>query len=181
MTLDTIAARPVARINGVALNAPGETLSPEALRQRACTELLRQAAQCAGLLDASDAAFTDGVTSEAASAAIEALLEQNLNVPEPSEEACRRYYAAHQCATRDDLAYWSGLPKRDCRDPDEAPVDDGPVPRRELPMFDELLLGWRDRSPTVPAKLAKQVHPGGGMIRAVTVIDGVVTASSSGG
>ena len=43
------------RINGVALHAPGEALSAEELRQRACTELLRQAAQAAGLLAASDA------------------------------------------------------------------------------------------------------------------------------
>ena len=48
-------------------------------------------------------------------------------------------------------------------------------------MFDELLLGWRDRSPTVPPKLAKQVHPGGGMIRAVTVEDGVASALLAGG
>jgi peptidyl-prolyl cis-trans isomerase C len=100
MTLDTIASSPVARVNGVALNAPGEVLSPEALRQRACAELLRQAAQAAGLLAASDTAFTDGATSEAASAAIEALLEQNLNVPEPSEDACRRHYAAHESTYR---------------------------------------------------------------------------------
>ena len=33
--------------------------------------------------------------SEAASSAIDTLLEQNLNMPEPSEEACRRHYAAH--------------------------------------------------------------------------------------
>ena len=93
------------------------------------------------------------------------------------DELARRYYAAHARATRDDLAYWSGLPKRDCRPPPEdAPVDDGPVPRRELPMYDELLLGWRDRSPTVPPELAKRVHPGGGIIRAVVVEDGVVTS-----
>ena len=96
MTIDTIAARPVARINGVALNTPEVSLAPDELRQRACTELLRQAAQSAGLLAASDAASTDGVSSEAASVAIEALLERNLNVPEPSEEACRRYHAAHE-------------------------------------------------------------------------------------
>jgi len=96
MTIDTITAPLVARINGVALNAPGEVLPPEVLRQRACTELLRQAAQSAGLLAGSDAASTDGTTSEAASVAIETLLERNLNVPEPSEEACRRYHAAHE-------------------------------------------------------------------------------------
>ena len=100
MTVDTITAHPVARVNGVALNAPGEVLSPEALRQRACTELLRQTAQSAGLLATSDTASADGVISEAASAAIEALLERNLNVPEPSEEACRRYHAAHEGAYR---------------------------------------------------------------------------------
>ena len=32
--------------------------------------------------------------------AIEALLEQALNVPEPSEEACRRHYAAHEATYR---------------------------------------------------------------------------------
>ena len=100
MTIETVAAHPVARINGIALNAPEESLSPEELRQRACSELLRQAAQSAGLLAASDVASTDGVSSEAASVAIEALLERNLNVPDPSEEACRRYYAAHEGAYR---------------------------------------------------------------------------------
>jgi peptidyl-prolyl cis-trans isomerase C len=70
------------------------------LRQRACTELLRQAAQRAGLLDAADAPTADGVTSEAAAAAIEALLERSLNVPEPTEEACRRHHAAHAAAYR---------------------------------------------------------------------------------
>jgi peptidyl-prolyl cis-trans isomerase C len=96
MTIDTITAHPVARINGVALNAPDQALPPEELRQRACTELLRQAAQAAGLLDANDAPCADGVISEAASAAIEALLEKSLNVPEPSDEACRRHHTAHQ-------------------------------------------------------------------------------------
>ena len=100
MTIDTITAHPVARINGIALNAADETLSSDVLRQRACTELLRQAAQSAGLLAASDTACADGVISEAASAAIEVLLEKNLNLPEPSEEACRRHHAAHASAYR---------------------------------------------------------------------------------
>jgi peptidyl-prolyl cis-trans isomerase C len=87
---------PRASINGVALNAADETLPAEALRQRACTELLRQAAQRAGLLDASDQSRADGVISEAASRAIEALLDQALQLPDPSEDACRRHYAAQQ-------------------------------------------------------------------------------------
>ena len=86
---------PVARVNGAALNTGNESLAPEELRQRACTELLRQAAQRAKLLDAADTSTADGVINDAAAAAIEALLERELDVPEPSEEACRRYHAAH--------------------------------------------------------------------------------------
>lgn len=89
-----------ARINGVPLTEPGVTLPTEELRQRACTELLRQAAQQGGLLDTDDLASTDGVISEAAAAAIEALLAQSLNLPDPAEEACRRHYAAHEATYR---------------------------------------------------------------------------------
>lgn len=96
MTNDTLVASAIARINGVALNTAGEELTPDELRQRACTELLRQAAQKAGLLDKDDAPTMDGVIGEAASNAIDALLEQSLTVPEPSEAACRRHHAAHQ-------------------------------------------------------------------------------------
>lgn len=98
MSAELLAAAPLARINGVALHAAGEAPSREELRQRACTELLRQAAQRVGLLGACDAATADGVISEAASSAIDALLEQELKVPEPSEQACRRHHAAHAAA-----------------------------------------------------------------------------------
>jgi len=91
---------PEATVNGVALHAAGESLSPEELRQRACTELLRQAAQAAGLLAAGDAPSADGVITEAAAGAIEALLENNVTVPEPSDEACRRHFAAHEAGYR---------------------------------------------------------------------------------
>lgn len=66
----------IASINGVALHAAGESLSPEELRQRACMELLRQAAERAG----SD---------------IDAHLDAALAVPEPADEDCRRYFAAN--------------------------------------------------------------------------------------
>ena len=72
------------------------------------------------------------------------------------DELARRYYAAHAGATRDDLAYWSGLPQRDCRPAGRRRRRRRPGPRRELPAYDELLLGWRDRSPTVPAELASR-------------------------
>lgn len=90
----------VARINGVALHAASEILAPEALRQRACTELLRQAAVQDGLLDATDAAPSDGAVSEAASEAIDAWLACELQLPDPSLEACQRHFAAHPARYR---------------------------------------------------------------------------------
>jgi peptidyl-prolyl cis-trans isomerase C len=85
------------QINGVVLALPTEPLSAEELRQRACSELLRQAAMQAGLLAADDPLPLGGAMTEAASAAIETLLDRELQLPDPSEEACRRYHAA-QCA-----------------------------------------------------------------------------------
>jgi len=87
-------------INGVTLTSPGEHLSTEELRQRACTELLRQAAQQAGLLDAADVSSADGVTSEAAATAIDVLLEQALSIPEPSGDACCRHFEAYPARYR---------------------------------------------------------------------------------
>ncbi len=83
------------RVNDVPLLSPGETLAPAELRQRACTELLRQAAIREGLLAADDPPPVAGAISEAATAAIEALLDRELAVPEPDEDACRRHFAAH--------------------------------------------------------------------------------------
>lgn len=85
----------VASVDGVALHASGVVLDEATLRQRACTELLRQAAQRAGLPGAAERTGDDGIASEAASAAIEALLERELAVPEPDEAACRRHHAAN--------------------------------------------------------------------------------------
>ena len=45
-----------------------------------------------GLLDEGDVADDAGAQSEAASTAIEALLERTLVVPQPDEATCRRYY-----------------------------------------------------------------------------------------
>jgi peptidyl-prolyl cis-trans isomerase C len=75
----------LARVNGVALHEPDEMLDDATLRQRACTELLRQAAERAGLLE-----------GRAAGDAIEALLERELQVLEPGEEALRRHLEAQR-------------------------------------------------------------------------------------
>ena len=87
-------ARP--QINGVLLADATELLSVEELRQRACAELLRQAAMRAGLLPSDDPHPTGGAMSEAASAAIELLLDRELTLPTPSEDACRRHHAAQR-------------------------------------------------------------------------------------
>ena len=89
-----------ASVNGVALHLQGEQPPADELRQRAYTELLRQAAMQAGLLATDDPAPHDGIPTEAASAAIEQLLEQAVQVPEPSDEACRRHYTAQQSMYR---------------------------------------------------------------------------------
>ena len=100
MSAATITAAGVARINGVPLNTPQEDLSTEHLRQRACAELLRQAAIGAGLLDASDPIPLEGAMSEAASEAIDAWLERELQIPEPSDAACRRHFDAQPARYR---------------------------------------------------------------------------------
>jgi hypothetical protein len=59
----------------------------------------------------------------------------------------------------------------------------GAIPARLLPAFDPYLLGWKDRGFAVPARYAKRVHPGGGMLRATATVDGraVGTWSVAGG
>ena len=98
MSETTHAETLVARVNGQPLNRAGESLPATELRQRACTELLRQAAQRCGLLGVEDSADADGVLSQDASDGIERLLERELLLPEPDEAACRRHHAAHTAA-----------------------------------------------------------------------------------
>jgi peptidyl-prolyl cis-trans isomerase C len=93
--MNDITTTRTARVNGVPLHSERATPTAEELRQLACTELLRQAAQRAGLLASDDPVPADGVISEAAQAAIESWLEQEIRLPEPAEEASRRYHAAH--------------------------------------------------------------------------------------
>ena len=86
----------IASVNGIALNAADEVLSADELRQRAYSELLRQAAIAQDLLPVDDEPAEHGILSEAVTLAIETLLEKNLVIPEPDEAECRRHHAAHQ-------------------------------------------------------------------------------------
>ena len=99
-------------------------------------------------------------------------------------ELGRRYVAAHPRSTPDDLAHWAGIAVSDARQSfaavknhDGNHLDPQPVPERLLPAFDPYLLGWRDRSFAVPPPLAKDVHPGGGVIRPAATRDGEVVGT----
>lgn len=83
------------RINDIEVASATEQLDAESLRQRAYSELLRQRAQQLGLLAADDPAPVQGVMSEQASRAIEALMDRELTGPEPDEASCRRHFDAH--------------------------------------------------------------------------------------
>jgi peptidyl-prolyl cis-trans isomerase C len=83
-------------VNGIVLLTLDESISTEELRQRACSEMLRQTAILEDLLPADDPPPEAGVMSEAASEAIESLLDRELHATQrPSVAACRRYYEGH--------------------------------------------------------------------------------------
>lgn len=84
LTVD--AEAPVARVNGIALHAPDARPPEDELRQRVTFELLRQAAQRDGLLDARDVPYLDGSLSTTAGQAIDALLARELRLPDSDDE-----------------------------------------------------------------------------------------------
>ena len=90
----------VATVGGVALHHADETLNASELRQRACTELLRQRAIALGLLATDDQRPTAGAPSAAALQAIETLLDREVQVPQPDLDECRRHYLAQQARYR---------------------------------------------------------------------------------
>jgi hypothetical protein len=54
----------------------------------------------------------------------------------------------------------------------EASTDSDPVVRL-LPAFDTYLLGYESRSLAVEPAYARRVHPGGGILRPVLLVDGI--------
>lgn len=86
----------IATVNGVPLHAAGDRPDDQSLRQRAYGEMLRQEAIRHGLLSSDDVSTDDGVQSEAASNAIEALVEREIQVSRPDEETCLRYFEGHR-------------------------------------------------------------------------------------
>ena len=113
-------------------------------------------------------------------------------------ELVRRYLRAHAPAAPEDLVAWSGLSIRDIRAGWSAVADElvevrhGPRtlwrPRRNhpagadvavalLPAFDELLLGWRDRSLILEQAHTRAVLPGGGILRPFVLAHGRIAGT----
>jgi peptidyl-prolyl cis-trans isomerase C len=89
------AATETPSINGVRLHGPGERLSADELLERAHTELLRQAAVQRGRLPAQDVSVAPPLNAEQR-AAVEAMLDDEVQLPVPDQEACRRHYEANR-------------------------------------------------------------------------------------
>ncbi|WP_328994214.1 winged helix DNA-binding domain-containing protein [Kribbella sp. NBC_01245] len=110
--------------------------------------------------------------------------------PATAETLARRYLAAYGPATAADLATWSGLSVPVSRRAIEAvadrvvTVEGSPYAMvgepgesesvRLLGEFDAYLLGYRDRRLMVPEAYARQIHPGGGMLKPAIVQAGRV-------
>ena len=109
------------------------------------------------------------------------------------EELARRHACAHPPAGPEDFAAWSGLRIRDARRAYERIASDleevemlgrrvwippglepAPPAVRLLPAFDGILLGHRDRALIVRPEHARDVLPGGGILRPTVLVDGRV-------
>ncbi len=84
-----------ASINGVALHEPGQALDADTLRERAWAELLRQRAVHLGRLPRVNVLVAPELGA-AEQQAIEALTDDEVRAPEPTDEECRRYYEANK-------------------------------------------------------------------------------------
>ena len=109
--------------------------------------------------------------------------------PSSSSPAATRH--AHPPSAPEDFAVWSGLGMREARrayeelELEEVEVlgraawvprglEPAPPHVRLLPMFDSYLLGHRDRSLILAPEHDKAVRPGGGILAATLVVDGMV-------
>lgn len=116
-------------------------------------------------------------------------------------ELTRRYLRAYGPAAPSDMVSWSGLTAGQIRagfeaisnDLVEVEIPDGTAWMlkdqaeysehvsmernvRLLPRYDNYLLGYQSRDFMVQESFAKEVHPGGGLIRSVVIVNGQVIA-----
>ena len=89
------AAIAIASINGIALQAPGESVDHETLRERAYSELLRQEAVRLGHLPPYTGLMAPTLLAEQQDI-VDRMLETEVVSPQPTQEEAKRYYEAHQ-------------------------------------------------------------------------------------
>ncbi len=85
----------IARINGIALQAPGESVDHETLRERAYSELLRQEAVRLGHLPPHTGLMAPTLLAEQQDI-VDHMLETEVVSPQPTQEEAKRYYEAHR-------------------------------------------------------------------------------------
>jgi peptidyl-prolyl cis-trans isomerase C len=86
---------PTASVNGIALHVPGERPDTATLRELAYTELLRQEAVRQGLF-LPHAVSNAPEAGQAEREVMEAMVDQAVHTPLPTDEEARRYYEAHK-------------------------------------------------------------------------------------
>jgi peptidyl-prolyl cis-trans isomerase C len=86
---------PTASVNGIGLHALGERPDEEALRELAYTELLRQHAVQAGLLPRKPVLEAPEL-NEAERSVLESMVDAAVQVPQPTEDECQRYFDARK-------------------------------------------------------------------------------------
>ncbi|MEO7887443.1 MAG: peptidylprolyl isomerase [Polaromonas sp.] len=86
---------PTASVNGVSLHVPGQRPDTGTLRELAYAELLRQEAVRQGLF-LSPAVSSAPELGQAEREVIEAMVDQSVQTPRPTDEEGRRYYEAHK-------------------------------------------------------------------------------------
>lgn len=84
-----------AMIDGIALQAPGEHLPPEDLRERAWAELLRQEAVRRGLLPRQPVLQAPALSPQDQEV-LGRMVDDEIPLPEPTDEEVRRYYDGHR-------------------------------------------------------------------------------------
>jgi len=85
---------PTATVNGIELHPPGQRPDTVALRELAYSELLRQRAVAKGLLPRHTGLAAPEL-GEAERKVIEAMVDDEVHSPEPTEAECQRYYEAN--------------------------------------------------------------------------------------
>ena len=85
----------VAMVNGIALHEPGRRPDEDTLRELAYAELLRQQAAKAGLLPRHPGLAAPELDA-AQRQVIEAMVDQAVQTPQPTEAECLRYYEANK-------------------------------------------------------------------------------------